>query len=372
MNAGDAPEWFTKALATAPEAGTVTVDGTAITYLAWGDPSERGLVLVHGGGAHAHWWDHIGPLLAQDRRVLAVDLSGHGDSGRREEYSLDAWAREVLAVAGDAGLTEPPIVIGHSMGGLVTLCLASLYGARIAGAVVIDSPVRDRDLTPEETAARERRAFGPLRVYPTRADALAHFRTIPPQETLPYAAAHVAATSVRPAPGAPGGEGGWTWKFDPRIFAREPFGPAAATLTRLDCRVALFRAEYGIMSAQMSQVMYDPHRRAAVCGRGPDLDQRVVPGVVPVHALRQHPAGRRGQRPAGWHRDVHLEREPAPGRPGRPERMGPVGPLHRAHHAGRQVQQPGQLGQVQRRGADFGRAREHGHGRRRRRRPWGC
>jgi pimeloyl-ACP methyl ester carboxylesterase len=263
----DPPEWFTKALAAAPQERRVDVDGTTISYLAWGDPGPRGLVLVHGGGAHAHWWDHIAPLLALDRRVLALDLSGHGDSGRRDTYTLDAWATEVLGVAADAGLTEPPTVIGHSMGGLVTLRLASLFGARLAGAVVIDSPVRNRDLTPEEMAARERRAFGPLRVYPSREDAIAHFRTIPPQETLPYAAAHVAATSVRPAPAAVGGPAGavdgWTWKFDPRIFGREPFGAAAATLNRMDCRIALFRAEHGIMSAQMSQILYDRLGRVA-------------------------------------------------------------------------------------------------------------
>ena len=258
IDADQAPEWFTKALATEPEARRVDVDGTTISYLAWGDPSARGLVLVHGGGAHAHWWDHIAPLLALDRRVVALDLSGHGDSDRRDTYTLNAWATEVLAVAADAGLTEPPTVIGHSMGGLVTLRLAGLHGAQLAGAVVIDAPVRDRDLTPEELAARERRAFGPLHVYPSREDAIARFRTIPPQETLPYATAHVAATSVRPAPDGDG----WTWKFDPRIFGREPFG-AAMMLTRLDCRVALFRAEHGIMSAQMSQVMYDRLGRVA-------------------------------------------------------------------------------------------------------------
>jgi pimeloyl-ACP methyl ester carboxylesterase len=154
------------------------------------------------------------------------------------------------------------------MGGLATLRLASLYGAQIAGAVIIDAPVRDRDLTPEETAARERRAFGPLRVYPTREDCLAHFRPVPLQPILPWIAQHVAATSIRPvdASAAEGGPAstvhrGWTWKFDRRIFAREPFG--AALLTRLDCRVALFRAEHGIVSVQMSEVMYDRLGRVA-------------------------------------------------------------------------------------------------------------
>ena len=65
----------------------------------------------------------------------------------------------------------------------------------------------------------------------------------------------MAETSVRAA------GGGWTWKFDPRIFVRSHFG--AALLTRLDCRVALFRAEYGILSRQMSEVMYDRLGRVA-------------------------------------------------------------------------------------------------------------
>ena len=96
------PEWFTTALATSAELGRVDVDGTAIAYRAWGQPGGPGIVLVHGGAAHSRWWDHIAPLMTPGRRVFALDLSGHGDSGRRQTYSLDSWAREVLAVAGAA------------------------------------------------------------------------------------------------------------------------------------------------------------------------------------------------------------------------------------------------------------------------------
>ncbi|HEY0935420.1 MAG TPA: alpha/beta hydrolase, partial [Trebonia sp.] len=197
------------------------------------------------------WWDHIGPLLAADRRVIAVDLSGHGDSGRRDSYSFDIWARDVLAVAADAGL-DAPVVIGHSMGGLVTLRLAEMSGSRLQGAVVIDAPVRN--LSPEEHAARGQRVFRQLRVYPTREAAIARFRPVPDQPVLGYIAEHVAAMSVRPA------AGGWTWKWDPGVFGRdEPLAPR----TRLDCRMALFRAEHGIMSAEMSEVMYDRLGRVA-------------------------------------------------------------------------------------------------------------
>jgi pimeloyl-ACP methyl ester carboxylesterase len=247
------PEWFLTAIGTPAKQGVADVEGASIAYRTYGDRDDRGIVLVHGGAAHSRWWDHIAPLLATGHMVVALDLSGHGDSGRREAYTLDLWAHEVLAVAAAAGFTAPPTVIGHSMGGFVTLRAASLYGSRMAGAVAVDSPVRD--ITPEERAARERSAFGPLRVYPSAEAAIAKFHPIPDQPTLPYIAAHVARNSIREV------SGGWSWKFDPRIFARHQLTPAL--LTRLDCRVALFRAEHGIVSPQMGEMMYDRLGRLA-------------------------------------------------------------------------------------------------------------
>jgi pimeloyl-ACP methyl ester carboxylesterase len=247
------PAWFSAALATAPEERATEFEGTSIAYRAWGNPADRNIVLVHGGAAHSRWWDHIAPLLARGWRVVAMDLSGHGDSGRRERYSLDSWAREVLAVVADAGTAASTVVIGHSMGGLVTLRLATLAGSQIAGAVAIDSPIRD--MAPEDRAARQQRAFGPLRVYPTREAAIARFRPIPDQPVLAWVAAHVAATSIRPA------EGGWTWKFDPQVFARDTLTPEL--LTRLDCRIALFRAEHGLVTPQQGEAIYDRLGRIA-------------------------------------------------------------------------------------------------------------
>jgi pimeloyl-ACP methyl ester carboxylesterase len=247
------PAWFSAALATAPEERETTCEGTSIAYRAWGDPADRNIVLVHGGAGHSRWWDHIAPLLARGWRVVAMDLSGHGDSGRRERYSLDIWAREVLAVVTDAGAAASTVVVGHSMGGLVTLRLAALAGSQIAGAVAVDSPIRD--MAPEDREARQHRAFGPLRVYPTREAIIARFRPIPDQPALAWITEHVAATSIRPA------EGGWTWKFDPQVFARDSLTPEL--LTRLDCRVALFRAEHGLVTPQQGEAIYDRLGRIA-------------------------------------------------------------------------------------------------------------
>ena len=98
------PPWFTAAMNAPVKQARVDVDGTPIAYRAWGDRGDAGIVLVHGGAAHARWWDHIAPLLDGGRRVVALDLSGHGDSGRRDAYSLDQWSMEVLAVAAAAGI----------------------------------------------------------------------------------------------------------------------------------------------------------------------------------------------------------------------------------------------------------------------------
>ena len=244
---GDSPAWFTAALAAEPARGAVTVAGTEISYRAWGEAGSTGLVLVHGGAAHARWWDHIGPLLTAGRRVLAVDLSGHGDSGRRAAYSLDGWADEVRAVADAGGIAGPPIIIGHSMGGFVALRAAGMFGTQLEGIVVIDSPVQD--LTPEDRAARQQRAFGPLRVYPTREAAIGRFHPIPDQPALPYVLHHVAETSIRAV------DGGWSWKFDPAVFGRAQGAPTL--LRQLACRVALFHAEHGIVPPQTTELMYD-------------------------------------------------------------------------------------------------------------------
>ena len=224
--------------------------------------------LVHGGAAHSRWWDHVAPQLAIERRVVALDLSGHGDSGRRSQYDLDTWASEVLEVAEHAGISGPPTVIGHSMGGFVTLRAAGLFGTALAGAVAIDSPVRD--FTPEEKAARELRAFGPLRVYRSQGAAIAGFHTIPDdgRPRLPFVVSHVAETSIRKV------DGGWSWKFDPRIFARAELPPTL--LARLDCRVALFRGEHGLLSQQMSDVMYDRLGRVAPVIEIPDAGHHVM------------------------------------------------------------------------------------------------
>ena len=216
-------------------------------------PGARGLVFVHGGGAHAHWWTHVAATFSQDFRVISLDLSGHGDSEHRSRYSLEQWTEEVMAVAAAGQINGPPVVIGHSMGGFVTIATAARHADLVSGAIVCDSPVTEPD--PEIGAYRLREAFGRPRIYPSVEEAVEHFRTIPAQEHyLDYVIDHVARRSVRSVPG------GWQWKFDREVFAQFGGGlrgVALPYLSRVRCRFALLRSEHGLVTADIGRSMYD-------------------------------------------------------------------------------------------------------------------
>ena len=282
----NAPAWFRRALAVPFHDAEVSVGGASIHYLAWGDEGRRGLVFVHGGGAHAHWWTHVAAAFAAQFRVVAVDLSGHGDSDHRDVYDLEQWTDEVVAAAEDGGIAGRPVVVGHSMGGFVTIATAGVHGDRLSGVIICDSPVARPD--PEVESYRLKEALGNPRTYATVDDAVARFRTVPPQEHyLDYVIDHVARRSLRevelPAdPVIAGGAGdpagtamsarakshkhGFQWKFDRRIF--EQFaggmpGIALPYLERVRCRFALLRSEKGLVTPDISASMYEVLGRVA-------------------------------------------------------------------------------------------------------------
>jgi pimeloyl-ACP methyl ester carboxylesterase len=201
----------------------------------------------------------VAATFATDFRVLAVDLSGHGDSAHRHEYALEQWTDEVLAVAEAGDIEGLPVVVGHSMGGFVTIATAALHPDRVTGVVVCDSPVTEPD--PEVESYRLREAFGRPRTYTDPADALVRFRTVPPQEHyLDYVMDHVGRRSLKEV------DGGWQWKFDRRIFeqfAGSMRGVALPYLQRVVCRLALLRSEQGLVTPDIGLSMYEELGRVA-------------------------------------------------------------------------------------------------------------
>ncbi len=248
-----APGWFVEALGVPEDDVTFVVDGCPIHVLTSGRPGRRGLVFVHGGGAHARWWTHVATRFSDDFRVACVDLSGHGDSGHRDRYSLELWTDEVMGAAVAGGIDGPPVVIGHSMGGFVAIATAARHGDEIAGTIVCDSPVTQQD--PEIGAYQLKEAFGRPRVYPNLDDAVAHFRTVPAQRHyLDYVMDYVARESVRAV------DGGWSWKFDRAVFAQFGGGIRSIALPYLSevrGRLALLRSEDGLVTEDIGRSMFE-------------------------------------------------------------------------------------------------------------------
>lgn len=271
----DAPDWFTRAIGEAPESRRVEVAGASVHYLRWGGEDRPGLVLVHGGAAHAHWWSHIAPLFLDTHRVVAVDLTGHGDSDHRGAYQLDTWCDEVAGVIHDAEFDGPPVLVGHSMGGFVTVATAARHPELLAGAVIVDSPVVAVD--PEVQAARATDAFAKPKRYEDPAVAIGRFRTVPEQDVyLPYVKEHVARNSLRLDD-----DGLWSWKFDTNIFVPRR-KDAAELLPHVRCRVALLRCEHGLVTDDIGEYMYDQLGRVApvielpTAGHHPMLDVPLI------------------------------------------------------------------------------------------------
>lgn len=99
------------------------------------------LVLLHGLSFDRRLWRPVTDELATvdpGRRVLALDLPGHGESPRRGSYDLGEVAAAVYGAVTAAGVGEP-VVVGHSVGGAV----ATVYGAAfpVRGVVNVDQPL---------------------------------------------------------------------------------------------------------------------------------------------------------------------------------------------------------------------------------------
>ncbi len=277
-----APDWFTQALADAPERFEVVVQGAPIETLAWGRVGNPGLLLLHGNSAHADWYSFIAPLVRNGRRVVALSFSGMGGSGWRTMYSVAQWADEALAVAEAAGLfaaTQAPTVAAHSFGGFALISLAARHGQRLAQAVVIDTPLRP---PPAEAAAQARRRhrgenLRSARVYSTVAEALLRFRLLPPQGCAhPYIADLIARRGLKPVTG-PAGQPGWVWCFDPFMFRHFEFGRPFRDLRAARCPVTLVR---GGRSRLMTAAVLDHAMSLAPPGSRrlelPDADHHVM------------------------------------------------------------------------------------------------
>ncbi|MFT7288332.1 MAG: pimeloyl-ACP methyl ester carboxylesterase [Halieaceae bacterium] len=115
---------------------TLSPDAIEIAY--WeGGSGDLSLVFVHGWTCDHSYWSEQLSVFAEDYRVIAVDLAGHGESGLgRASYSMESFGADVSAAIDGDG---PLVLVGHSMGGPVILQAALLLGDRVRGLVAVDT-----------------------------------------------------------------------------------------------------------------------------------------------------------------------------------------------------------------------------------------
>lgn len=194
----------------------LTVNGLRLHVLDAGDEARPGLCFLHGGAAHAHWFDAVVPAFVERYRCVSVDQRGHGQSDwpLPPAYATEDFAADLVGLMDALGWRRM-VLVGHSMGGHNAMAFAAWYPDRLTALVVVDS----RPALPDDRVARMReRGQRPPRVHATEAEAVRSFRLLPKETTAdPALLEHLARAGLREV------EGGYRYRFDPACYAnRQP------------------------------------------------------------------------------------------------------------------------------------------------------
>ena len=240
-------EWFNESLLSTPTENFVEVEGAKIHYSTWGDTKNPGLFFIHGFSANAHWWDFIAPAFIEDYCVVAIDLSGSGDSDHRETYSQEMYANEIKSVCDEMGWQSADF-IAHSMGGSISLNATSIYPEIFKSLYLLDSIVI---LPPDKVRnySSNRSMIRADFIYEDEASAIESFRLIPPQPCRnEFLLNHIAINSYKQT------EEGWLLKSDGKMMKTYQSKDLTETLMAIQCPIYIV---YGLMSQIFTQEILD-------------------------------------------------------------------------------------------------------------------
>ena len=266
---------------TAPEPAPFTsrfieVNGIKLHYLDYGTEGRRPMLCLHGGAVNAHWFDFVAGAFTGDYHVRALDHRGHGDSGRAEppDYRYQSYASDVAAVVEKLDLRDFDLV-GHSMGGLVSLVYAATYPGRVKRMVVIDSTLRarpDRIATLHQVGNREGSN------YATNEEFIARFKVRPEgTQAVPEIIRYLAGFG-----GRQGADGRWRHKFDRNVYSTREFLDIMPHWDRVKIPALLVK---GGLSDRITPDIYDE-----IKSRAPQVELVEVPGSE-HHVTLDNPTG---------------------------------------------------------------------------------
>jgi pimeloyl-ACP methyl ester carboxylesterase len=217
---------------------TVEVNRLKLHMLEWGPESGTvGLCFLHGGSAHAHWFDRVAPPLAARFPVVSVDQRGHGESQwpTPPSYATEDFVSDLLGVIGALGWKRA-VLVGHSMGGHVAMAFSAWHPELVERLVIVDSRPT---IPPDRLDWMHERGSRPLRQHASQEAAVRAFR-LRPRETVaePRFLAHLARV------GTVARDGGWIFRFDPDTSRlRRPYDNWQL-VDRIRARTLIVRAEH--------------------------------------------------------------------------------------------------------------------------------
>jgi pimeloyl-ACP methyl ester carboxylesterase len=249
-------------------------ENLSLNCLDYGGDGHPPLLFLHGGSAHAHWWDFIAPAFTGYFHVMALDQRGHGDSPWTSgwAYGTRHYVADLRTIV-SAWEFGPPILVGHSMGGHNVLVYAGTYGETARAIVAIDSPATYPAFAKQalkEMAERSSRRFDSLEA------AVAAFHTVPADSLAsPEVMRHIALNSFRQD-----SDGKWVHKMDRRTMLRDPID-GWPLLPRIQCPALYVRPASSPMPRDYGQ---------EIAARMPDGHFTIVPNSH-HHVLLDNPDG---------------------------------------------------------------------------------
>ncbi len=221
-------------------------------YLDWGNDGAPTLLLIHGGRDHCRNWDWVARALRDQYHIITPDLRGHGDSQwvTGSGYAMIDYVYDIAQLIHQKQL-EPVSIIGHSLGGSISLQYAGIYPDKVRKVVAVEGlgPPVDEIAKRQARPAQERMtdwisnvrrmAGRSPRHYATIDDAIARLQEANPHLS-PEQARHLTIHGTNQVE-----DGTYTWKFDNYVRAASPyqFNVAEATQlwSRIVCPTLLFR-----------------------------------------------------------------------------------------------------------------------------------
>jgi pimeloyl-ACP methyl ester carboxylesterase len=216
---------------------TFMVNGLRLSALEWPAPGRPPLCFLHGGSAHAHWFDAVVPTFVGRYHILSLDQRGHGESewSPAGEYATQHFASDLLAVMDAMGWPRM-VLAGHSMGGHNAMAFSGWNPARVVALAIIDSRP---SLPPERLNAMHHRGHRGPRRHPTFESALASFRLLP-RETIadPALLAHLGREGITQR------DGHYLYRFDPATSGARAPADAWPLLERITAPTLVVRGEH--------------------------------------------------------------------------------------------------------------------------------